>query len=78
MLYVRRESKVYEIPLNRVSGNIVMVKLEGRAKRLVCCYGEDKDHFPRVAEFRAGYPPNVQKMKTLLETAKGAKGKLTS
>eukprot|EP00092_Neocalanus_flemingeri_P007102 GFUD01007672.1.p1 GENE.GFUD01007672.1~~GFUD01007672.1.p1 ORF type:complete len:707 (+),score=179.53 GFUD01007672.1:190-2121(+) len=73
LLHVRRERKFFDIPLRKVSGSIVIVKLEQKGERLVCNFGENKNHFEMTADSSAGYPTNIQEMSTLFETVKVAK-----
>ena len=74
VLFVRRKRKVFNIPLQFVSG-IVTVKLE-KKERLLCYFSAKKENLERIAESTVGYPTNIQDWSKLLETAKYAKGKL--
>ena len=75
-LCVRRALKVFEIPMRTVHGSLVWVQLEElKSGQISCKYGANKESFERTSDSRNGYPKNIQKMKTLFEAAKAARGK---
>ena len=75
VLFVRREMKVFEIPLGQVHATTIWVKLEEKNNTTCCKFGENKDNFENMANFpRNCLPKNIQRMTQLFETAKSVKG----
>jgi len=73
LIHVRRELKVFNIPLRQIHGDLIWVKLTEEKGVLSCQYDDNKEIFRNTATVDTGFPDNILTMDDLFETVKDAK-----